>query len=173
MRVAYKPRIRYFCDSLKRHRAGESCMSVDGSSIEQVVVQAFFEALQPAQLDALQALLTQRQQEEERIGQYWCDQVRRARYEAHLARRRYEAVDPENRLVAAELEHRKARKIGDGKTSGRRSRARATSSHAPNAHSRDAPTVGAHWTGPSLSLEQWTDQQRTQETEARVRSLPA
>src|SRR6266446_9034065 len=106
MRVAYKPRTRYFCDSLKRHRAGESCMSVDGSSIEQVVVQAFFDALQPVQLDALQALLTHHQQEEERIEGYWCDQVRRARYEAHLARRRYEAVDPENRLVAAELEHR-------------------------------------------------------------------
>jgi len=106
MRVAYKPRIRYFCDALKRHSAGESCMSVDGPSIEEVVVQAFFDALQPAQLDALEALLAQHHQEQERVRQYWRDQVSRARYEAHVGRRRYEAVDPDNRLVAAELERR-------------------------------------------------------------------
>jgi DNA invertase Pin-like site-specific DNA recombinase len=104
MRVAYKPAIRYLCDGLKRHYAGVTCMSLDGASIEEVVVQAFFEALQPAQLDALEALLKQRHLEEEQLEQYWRDQVRRATYEAHLARRRYEAVDPDNRLVAASLE---------------------------------------------------------------------
>ena len=104
MRVAYKPAIRYHCDGLKRHYADIACMSLDGSSIEEVVVQAFFEALSPAQLDALEALLRQRHQEEARLEHYWRDQVSRATYEAHLARRRYEAVDPENRLVAASLE---------------------------------------------------------------------
>ncbi len=104
MRVAYKPAIRYHCDGLKRHYADIACMSLDGSSIEEVVVQAFFEALQPAQLDALEALLKQRQQQQEQLKQYWRDQVSRATYEAHLARRRYEAVDPDNRLVAASLE---------------------------------------------------------------------
>jgi hypothetical protein len=33
-------------------------------------------------------------------------EVQQARYEARLAARRYEAVDPEQRLVAAELEAR-------------------------------------------------------------------
>jgi len=32
--------------------------------------------------------------------------LQQARYEANLARRQYDAVDPDNRLVAAELEHR-------------------------------------------------------------------
>jgi hypothetical protein len=36
----------------------------------------------------------------------WSQKVERARYETHLARRHYEAVDPENRLVARELERR-------------------------------------------------------------------
>ena len=106
MRVAYKPAIRYLCDGLKRHYAGTACMSLDGFSIEEVVIQAFFEALQPAQLDALEALLKQQQEAEARLHQYWGDQVSRATYEAHLARRRYEAVDPDNRLVAASLERR-------------------------------------------------------------------
>ena len=104
MRVAYKHHIRYLCDGLKRHYAGVECMSLYGPSIEEVVVQAFFDALRPAQLNALAALLAQRAREEEQVQQYYRDQVTRATYEAHLARRRYEAVDPDNRLVAASLE---------------------------------------------------------------------
>src|SRR6266566_1584090 len=104
MRVAYKSHLRYLCDGLKRHYAGPVCMSLYGPSIEEVVIQAFFDALRPAQLDALSALLLQRAKEEQRLAQYHRDQVRRASYEAHLARRRYEAVDPDNRLVAASLE---------------------------------------------------------------------
>jgi len=111
MRVAYKPRIRYLCDGLKRHYAGVQCMSLDGPSIEEVVVNAFFDALRPAQLDALAALLSQRAKEEERVAQHHRDQVSRATYEAHLARRRHEAVDPDNRLVAAELERRWEEKL--------------------------------------------------------------
>src|SRR5215471_12207709 len=104
MRVAYKHQIRYLCDGLKRHYAGVVCMSLYGPSIEEVVVQAFFDALRPAQLNALAALLAQRTREEEQVQQYYHNQVTRATYEAHLARRRYEAVDPDNRLVAASLE---------------------------------------------------------------------
>lgn len=104
MRVAYKHHVRYLCDGLKRHYAGPTCMSLDGPSIEEVVVQAFFDALRPAQLDALSALLAQRAKAEEQLTQYYHNQVTRATYEAHLARRRYEAVDPDNRLVAASLE---------------------------------------------------------------------
>jgi DNA invertase Pin-like site-specific DNA recombinase len=111
MRVAYKHQIRYLCDGLKRHYAGAVCMSLYGPAIEEVVVQAFFNALRPAQLDALEALLAQRAKEEHRLQQHHRDQVSRATYEAHLARHRYEAVDPDNRLVAASLERRWEEKL--------------------------------------------------------------
>jgi Recombinase zinc beta ribbon domain len=104
MRVAYKPQVRYLCDGLKRHYHEKMCMSLDGPSIEEMVVNAFFNALRPAQLDALQALLAEQAKKEGQLRQYHRDQVTRATYEAHLARRRYEAVDPDNRLVAASLE---------------------------------------------------------------------
>lgn len=104
MRVAYKTHIRYFCDGLKRHYDGPVCMSLYGPAIEEIVVQGFFDALRPAQLDALEAVLASQQQQTERVRQLARDQVKRTTYEAHLARRRYEAVDPENRLVAASLE---------------------------------------------------------------------
>src|SRR6266699_1583246 len=104
MRVAYKAHLRYLCDGLKRHYAGTVCMSLYGPSIEEVVITAFFDAIRPAQLDALAALLARRAKEEDHLKHYHRDQVQRATYEAHLARRRYEAVDPDNRLVAASLE---------------------------------------------------------------------
>jgi DNA invertase Pin-like site-specific DNA recombinase len=106
MKVAYKRGTRYVCDGLAQEFAERQCASLEGVSIDTIVVQAFFEAIQPAQLDALEALLVRQRQEHAELERYWAQQVQRATYEAHLARRRYEAVDPENRLVAAELERR-------------------------------------------------------------------
>jgi len=48
--------------------------------------------------------LAQHRQERAQLECHWEQQVQHATYEAHLARRRYEAVDPGNRLVAVELE---------------------------------------------------------------------
>ena len=104
MRVAYKPGVRYLCAGLREEFAESGCACLEGSSIEAFVVAAFFEALQPAQLDVLAAVLAERQQERDRLVQWHQHQVQRATYEAQLARRRYGAVDPDNRLVAAELE---------------------------------------------------------------------
>lgn len=111
MRTVYKPSARYVCHGLAKEFAEPACASLDGPSIEDRVVRAFFAAIQPAELDALEALLAQRHQERVRIERHWEQQVQRATYEAHLARRRYEEVDPENRLVAAELERRWEEKL--------------------------------------------------------------
>lgn len=106
MKVAYKPRSRYVCDDDRHEYAAPGCASLDGASIDAAVVAAFLVAIQPAQLDALEAVLAKQQQERAQIERHWEQQRQRATYEAHLAQRRYQAVDPENRLVAAELERR-------------------------------------------------------------------
>jgi len=111
MRVVYKPGVRYICHGLTKEFAEPMCASLDGASIDTLVVQAFFAAIGPAELDALEALLAQRRQERAQLERHWEQQVQRAMYEAHLARRQYEAVDPENRLVAAELERRWEEKL--------------------------------------------------------------
>jgi hypothetical protein len=46
------------------------------------------------------------QQERARLHRNWQQRVERARYEAERARRQYDATEPENRLVARELERR-------------------------------------------------------------------
>ncbi len=104
MRVAYKPQIRYLCDGLAGDFAERMCASLDGASVEALVVQAFFAALHPAHLDALEALLAQHCQDQAAVQQHAQLHLQRAQYEVHVARRRYQAADPDNRLVAAELE---------------------------------------------------------------------
>lgn len=104
MKVVYKTGVRYACYGLSKAFGEPACAHLDGASIEAFVVDAFFQALAPAQLDVLAEVLADRQREHEHLAQWHRHQVARARYEAELARRRYAAVDPDNRLVAAELE---------------------------------------------------------------------
>lgn len=102
---------RYVCLSLHTRFKQARCASLHAPSIDQVVVQAFFEAIQPAQLDALAAVLTEQAAERERLSRQWHERLKRVEYEVHLARRQYDAVDPDNRLVAAELERRWEEKL--------------------------------------------------------------
>jgi len=107
MQTVYKHTPRYTCRGLVRTTVAPSdCNSVRSLVIDDLVVKAFFEAIQPAQLDALEAILASQRADRDRLERQWQDQLKRAQYEAHLAQRQYDAVDPQNRLVAAELEHR-------------------------------------------------------------------
>jgi DNA invertase Pin-like site-specific DNA recombinase len=107
LQVVYKRTPRYVCRGLARTAdAPSDCTSIRAPVIDQVVVEAFFEAIQPAQIDALEAILAAQRTEREQLERHWQEQLRRAQYAAQLAQRQYDAVDPENRLVAAELERR-------------------------------------------------------------------
>lgn len=108
--VKYKYSPLYVCRGVEEY--GEpTCLRVRGPIVDEVVVAAFFEALAPAQLDALAAVMEAQHAEQSRLTQQWEERLKRARYEAHLAQRQYNAVDPDNRLVAAELERRWEEKL--------------------------------------------------------------
>jgi hypothetical protein len=70
------------------------------------VVAAFLEAVAPLQLDVAVQVLDQIEQQIAVEQRQWELQIEHARYEARLAQRQYDAVDPENRLVARTLEQR-------------------------------------------------------------------
>ena len=57
------------------------------------MIQAFFNASEPAQLETLDEVLAQRQRERHRLETYHQQQVSQARYDATVARHRYEHVD--------------------------------------------------------------------------------
>ena len=104
MRVAYKSHHRYVCNALNETYRAPMGLSLDGASVDAAVVTAFWAALAPAELDLLDEVLAAQRADHQRLTQQYADQVERAAYEAQLAERRYRAVDPDNRLVAAELE---------------------------------------------------------------------
>ncbi|MCC7360344.1 MAG: recombinase family protein [Anaerolineales bacterium] len=107
MQTVYKHTPRYMCRGLVRTAEVKcECTSVRAPVADDVVVQAFFEAIQPSQLDALEAFLAQQKADRGQLERHWQEQLRRAQYEAQLAQRQYDTVDPANRLVAAELERR-------------------------------------------------------------------
>lgn len=106
MHTVYKKSGKYGCYAVKRMYGGDICTIVNAYHIDPVVVEAFFTAIQPAQLDVLAAVLHEQQAAHAQVARQWQQRLERAQYEAHMARRQYDAVDPENRLVAAELERR-------------------------------------------------------------------
>jgi hypothetical protein len=99
-------RVLYVCAALNRTYGARTCLHVPAAPIEAAVVEAFFQALAPAELDLLEEVLAAEQADRARLAQQYADRVQRAEYEARLAERQYRAVDPDNRLVAAELERR-------------------------------------------------------------------
>ena len=104
--VAYRSPAAYFCRAVAKCHDGPTCLHVPARSIEPVVVDAVFAALAPAELDLLAEVLAAQQADQDRVRRQHADQVARAAYEARLAERRYLAIDPDNRLVAADLERR-------------------------------------------------------------------
>jgi DNA invertase Pin-like site-specific DNA recombinase len=110
MYTNYKPYPRYTC-AQQCHADRRMCCIVHGPTVDTVVTEAFFEAIRPAQLDLLAETLAAQQADHERLTQHWQDQLRRASYEARLAERQYQAVDPDNRLVAGTLERRWEEKL--------------------------------------------------------------
>jgi DNA invertase Pin-like site-specific DNA recombinase len=96
----------YYCTGTGNMVEGRSTrhLRIGGVAIDAAVTGAFLAALEPV---ALQACLQAARQLEEGYDsalEQWRRQVEQARYNATRAERRYQAVDPENRLVARGLE---------------------------------------------------------------------
>jgi hypothetical protein len=85
---------------------GPTCQMMSSAPVDAAVTELFLAAVTPAQVDvALRALDAYEAERAEAQRQRQL-QVERAEYEVEIARRRYEATDPANRLVAAVLEAR-------------------------------------------------------------------
>jgi len=108
--VAYSgPRavvIRYECRGARIDYGEGRCISFGGLAVDVAVGHEVLRAIEGDAIEAaLQAAAEMQQQRQEWRRSIELE-LEQARYEARLAARRYEAVDPEQRLVAAELEVR-------------------------------------------------------------------
>lgn len=104
--VQYKGGTRYLCNSLRQQYRVPVCQYIPADPVDAAVVQAFFAALAPVEFDAYAQALAARQRQEAALAQARQQQLERLRYQAELAWRQFSRVDPDNRLVAAELERR-------------------------------------------------------------------
>src|SRR5216683_209898 len=106
MMVQYKHGTRYLCNALRQQYHVPVCQCIPADSVDQYVVELFFQALSPVELDVYAAAVATQQATTQQITHAHQQHLERLRYEAALAQRQFNRVDPDNRLVAAELEKR-------------------------------------------------------------------
>ena len=97
----------YVCTWQRRNGVEDkSCMWLRSDFIDGIVSKRILEIIQPEQLKIAISALDELQQRQNKISKQWEMKIQRFDYEAQLAQKRYEEVDPSNRLVAATLEQR-------------------------------------------------------------------
>ncbi|MGE5636532.1 MAG: recombinase family protein [Nocardioidaceae bacterium] len=95
---------RYACSRGAQLYGGERCQTVGGQRIERVVLDALFEALRPAAIEAtLRAIEQATDDHHARVRSVELE-LERAQIHAQRAGRQFDACEPENRLVARTLE---------------------------------------------------------------------
>jgi hypothetical protein len=110
MVVAYRGASRsvndYVCCWEANQLARPHCQRLAGQPLDALAAALALEALEPAAPELSLAVAADLQAERRRGHDRWQQRLQRARSEATLAERQYQAVDPEHRLVARELERR-------------------------------------------------------------------
>ena len=104
MYVRYKGGGTYVCNHLRSNEGLPACQHIRAARIDAAVADAFLTALAPAEIDALSKARRTRMQVDTALRASAERQLERKRYAAALAERQFNRVDPDNRLVAAELE---------------------------------------------------------------------
>jgi len=94
----------YICQKEKIEHGGEICQQILGRDIDKAIGELLVEMVKPVTLEVAWAVQQELQLRFKEADQLRLQQVERARYEADLAKNRYMQVDPNNRLVADELE---------------------------------------------------------------------
>ena len=97
----------YQCNWLRREGlATRDCMSFRCDRLDAAIAEEVLKALQPAELELALAALEELESRDQTLLHQWQMRLERAEYEAALAERRYQEVDPSQRLVASTLERR-------------------------------------------------------------------
>jgi DNA invertase Pin-like site-specific DNA recombinase len=96
--------LRYACTRLRTDYGGPHCQSLSGKPLDELVTALVFKALQPAALKLSLNVAEEIEAERAQLLKHWEQRLERSRYEVERAFRQYNAVEPENRLVARQLE---------------------------------------------------------------------
>jgi len=97
---------RYHCRGDDSHVGGWLCIGIGGVRVDRAVAAQIVDAVSEHAIEAAIQAADQSVKADNEVRQALCRELEEARYEASLAARRYEVVDPTKRLVARELETR-------------------------------------------------------------------
>ena len=98
------PRPIYRCEQPNVQLGQRRCLSVAGKRIDETIAAEMLRAVAPMAIEAAgeaDRMLRDEDQDRRRIAEL---ELQQAQYDASLAERRYAACDPDNRLIAAQLE---------------------------------------------------------------------
>lgn len=104
LHVHYTHAPAYVYDHATQQYGDRRCQTFTTAYIDPFIEQLFLQTVQPARLQAALSALDQIEAHRQSLLAQWRQRLERARYDADLAHRRYQRVDPDNRLVAAQLE---------------------------------------------------------------------
>jgi DNA invertase Pin-like site-specific DNA recombinase len=113
MVMEYKHGTRYHCNALRQQYRVPVCQDLAADPVDRQVVECFFQALSPVELDVYAAAVATQHALAQQITHAHQQHLERLRYQAMLAQRQFNRVDPDNRRVAAELEKRWEAALGE------------------------------------------------------------
>jgi DNA invertase Pin-like site-specific DNA recombinase len=97
---------RYNCDATRSNPGADPCISFGALRVDEAVGAEIVRLLQPLGVEAAVHAITECEHQSGEKQRQLELALEQARYEAARARRQYDTVDPDNRLVAGELERR-------------------------------------------------------------------
>src|ERR1700686_1646214 len=144
----------YRCDKPNLMMGLPRCMTFGGPRVDAAIGRELLLAVEPMAIDAAfeaERMHRQQQEDQQRIRDL---EMQQARYEASLAERRYAACDPDNRLIATQLERnweaalRRVRDLETRQFAERRSDIAVN----PNAFTNLADNLSAAWNAPGVTM---------------------
>jgi DNA invertase Pin-like site-specific DNA recombinase len=106
MQTHYTRTLRYACQRHALDYDMPRCQSFGGELLEQLVTEQVLAVVTPASLELSLRATAECQRERAALDQQWQQRLERARQDTARAYRQYNAVEPENRLVARTLERK-------------------------------------------------------------------
>jgi hypothetical protein len=98
--------LRYACARGELDNGEPRCIAFGGVTVDAAMTKEVLRVVQPAAVDAAVVASESAARQQDEVVHAWTRDLEAARYAAQRAQRQYDAADPENRLVADELERR-------------------------------------------------------------------
>ena len=98
--------VRYACHRASLDNGEPRCISFGGTSVDEAISREVLRVVQPGALEAAVLASQEEARRRDEVLEALTRDLEAARYAANRAWKQFDAADPENRLVADELEHR-------------------------------------------------------------------